>query len=137
MAKVKYGADSMVVELDKFDKKIEEWVKKGIAKTTTKIYNTAVALAPVDLGFLEESIDFKYFDGGLSSVISVGADYAIYVEYGTGIYATGPGGSHATKIPWSFKGDDGEWYTTYGQAPQPFWNPAIDAGRKTFEQYFS
>ncbi|HEE8699000.1 TPA: HK97 gp10 family phage protein, partial [Staphylococcus aureus] len=26
---------------------------------------------------------------------------------------------------------------TYGQAPQPFWNPAIDAGRKTFEQYFS
>ncbi len=28
MAKVKYGADSMVVELDKFDKKIEEWVKK-------------------------------------------------------------------------------------------------------------
>ncbi|MDN8688528.1 HK97 gp10 family phage protein, partial [Staphylococcus aureus] len=27
--------------------------------------------------------------------------------------------------------------TTYGQAPQPFWNPAIDAGRKTFEQYFS
>lgn len=85
MAKVKYGADSMVVELDKFDKEIEEWVKKGIAKTTTKIYNTAVALAPVDLGFLEESIDFKYFDGGLSSVISVGADYAIYVEYGTGI----------------------------------------------------
>ncbi|MDA2848729.1 HK97 gp10 family phage protein, partial [Staphylococcus aureus] len=48
-----------------------------------------------------------------------------------------PGGSRATKIPWSFKGDDGEWYTTYGQAPQPFWNPAIDAGRKTFEQYFS
>ena len=28
MAKVKYGADSMVVELDKFDKKIEEWVKR-------------------------------------------------------------------------------------------------------------
>ncbi len=32
-----------------------------------------------------------------------------YVEYGTGIYATGPGGSRATNISWSFKGDDGEW----------------------------
>ncbi|HCV4629613.1 TPA: HK97 gp10 family phage protein [Staphylococcus aureus] len=77
MAKVKYGADSMVVELDKFDKKIEEWVKKGIAKTTTKIYNTAVALAPVDTSFLKESIDFKFTNGGLTGVVSVGADYAI------------------------------------------------------------
>ena len=69
--------------------------EKGIAKTTMKIYNTAVALAPVDLGFLKESIDFKFTNGGLTGVINVGADYAIYVEYGTGIYATGPGGSRA------------------------------------------
>ncbi|PAH80221.1 hypothetical protein APW12_09360 [Staphylococcus aureus] len=123
--------------MDKFDKKIEEWVKKGIAKTTLKIYNTAVALAPVDMGFLKESIDYKFTDGGLSSVISVGADYAIYVEYGTGIYATGPGGSRAKKIPWFYEDADGEWQMTYGQVAQPFWNPAIDAGRQTFEQYFS
>lgn len=85
MAKVKYGADSLVVELERYQKDVEKWAKKGIAKTTMKIYNTAVALAPVDLGFLKESIDFKYKDGGLTGVISVGADYAIYVEYGTGI----------------------------------------------------
>lgn len=36
-----------------------------------------------------------YKDGGLTGIISVGAEYAIYVEYGTGIYATGPGGSRA------------------------------------------
>lgn len=137
MAKVKYGADSIVVDLEKYSKDMEKWVKKGIAKTTLKIYNTAVALAPVDMGFLKESIDYKFTDGGLSSVISVGADYAIYVEYGTGIYATGPGGSRAKKIPWSYKDVDGEWHMTYGQVAQPFWNPAIDAGRQTFEQYFS
>lgn len=85
MAKVKYGADSMVVELDKFDKKIEEWIKKGIAKTTMKIYNTAVALAPVDSGFLKESIDFRFENGGLTGVINVGANYSLYIEYGTGI----------------------------------------------------
>ncbi|MDQ7113903.1 HK97-gp10 family putative phage morphogenesis protein [Staphylococcus simulans] len=137
MAKVKYGNWDLVAELEDYRDEMEEWVKKGILKTTLAIYNTAVALAPVDLGFLKESIDFKVTDGGFSSVISVGAEYAIYVEFGTGIYATGPGGSRAHKIPWTYKGDDGEWYTTYGQQAQPFWNPAIDEGRKVFNRYFS
>ncbi|WP_049395461.1 HK97-gp10 family putative phage morphogenesis protein [Staphylococcus haemolyticus] len=137
MAKVKYGADSLVVELERYQKDVEKWAKKGIAKTTMKIYNTAVALAPVDLGFLKESIDFKFTNGGLTGVINVGADYAIYVEYGTGIYATGPGGSRAKKIPWSYKDADGKWHTTKGQHAQPFWNPAIDAGRQVFNKYFS
>lgn len=137
MAKVKYGADSLVVELERYQKNVEKWAKKGIAKTTMKIYNTAVALAPVDLGFLKESIDFKFTNGGLTGVINVGADYAIYVEYGTGIYATGPGGSRAKKIPWSYKDADGKWHTTKGQHAQPFWNPAIDAGRQVFNKYFS
>lgn len=137
MAKVKYGADSLVVELERYQKNVEKWAKKGIAKTTMKIYNTAVALAPVDLGFLKESIDFKFTNGGLTGVINVGADYAIYVEYGTGIYATGPGGSRAKKNPWSYKDADGKWHTTKGQHAQPFWNPAIDAGRQVFSKYFS
>ncbi|MFG0935076.1 HK97-gp10 family putative phage morphogenesis protein [Staphylococcus sp. 231237_7MaSpsaltlick] len=137
MAKVKYGSDKLVVDLEKFEKDMQEWVKKGIAKTTLIIYNAAIALAPVDLGYLKESIDFTYKDGGFTGIISVGAEYAIYVEYGTGIYATGPGGSRAKKIPWSYKDDDGEWHTTYGMHAQPFWNPAIDAGRKVFNKYFS
>ena len=53
-----------------------------------KIYNTAVALAPADLGFLKESIDFRFENNGLTGVINVGAEYSVYVEYGTGIYAT-------------------------------------------------
>lgn len=137
MAKVKYGNWDLVAELEDYRDEMEEWVKKGILKTTLAIYNTAVALAPVDLGFLKESIDFKINDDGFSSVISVGAGYAVFVEYGTGVYAEGPGGSRAHKIPWTYKGDDGEWYTTYGQQAQPFWNPAIDEGRKVFNRYFS
>lgn len=136
MAKIKYGSNKLSIDLEKFEDDIQEWVKKGIAKTTLIIYNNAVALAPVDLGYLRESIDFKFTDGGYSSVISVGAEYAIYVEFGTGIYAKGPGGSRAKKIPWSFKGDDGQWYTTYGQKAQPFWFPAVDKGEKFFRKYF-
>lgn len=137
MAKVKYGADSLVVELERYQKDVDKWAKKGIAKTTMKIYNTAVALAPVDTSFLKESIDFKFTNGGLTGVINVGSSYAIYVEFGTGIYAQGPGGSRAKKIPWHYKDSDGKWHTTKGQHAQPFWNPAIDAGRETFSKYFS
>lgn len=137
MAKVKYGNWNLVAELEDYREEMERWVKKGIAKTTMKIYNTAVALAPVDTSYLRESIDYKFTDGGFSSVISVGADYAIYVEYGTGIYAEGPGGSRAKKIPWFYEDGDGEWHKTYGQQAQPFWNPAIDEGRAFFNKYFS
>lgn len=137
MAKVSYGNNNLVVALEDYREEMEDWVKKGIAKTTQSIYNTAIALAPVDMGYLKESIDFMYKDGGMTGVVSVGADYAIYVEYGTGIYATGPGGSRAKKIPWSYRDADGKWHTTSGMVAQPFWNPAIDAGRKTFSKYFS
>ena len=136
MAKVKYGNWDLVAKLDDYRDEMEKWVKKGILKTTLAIYNKAVTLAPVDLGYLKESINYKLTDGGFSSVISVGADYAVYVEYGTGIYATGPGGSRAHKIPWSYKDADGKWHTTSGNPPQPFWNPAVDAGREVFERYF-
>lgn len=137
MAKVKYGADSLVVELERYQKDVEKLAKKGIAKTTMKIYNTAVELAPEDTSFLKESIDFKFTNGGLTGVINVGSSYAIYVEFGTGIYSQGPGGSRAKKIPWHYKDADGKWHTTKGQHAQPFWNPAIDAGRETFNKYFS
>lgn len=77
MAKVTYGNNNLVVALEDYREEMEDWVKKGIAKTTQMIYNTAVSLAPVDDGYLRESISFKYKDGGLTGVISVGADYAI------------------------------------------------------------
>ncbi|AAX91371.1 tail completion or Neck1 protein [Staphylococcus phage EW] len=135
MAKVKYGADSIVVDLEKYSKDMEKWVKKGITKTTLKIYNTAIHLMPVDTGFLRQSTTVDFENGGFTGVVKIGSNYAVYVNYGTGIYATK--GSRAHKIPWTYKDPNGKWHTTYGQMPQPFWEPAIDAGRQTFEQYFS
>ncbi|HDG6111132.1 TPA: HK97 gp10 family phage protein, partial [Staphylococcus aureus] len=32
---------------------------------------------------------------------------------------------------------NGKWHTTKGQHAQPFWEPAIDAGRAFFNKYFS
>lgn len=116
---------------------MERWVKRGIAKTTAKIHNTIISLMPVDTGYLRESVTMDFKDGGFTGVINIGSEYAIYVNYGTGIYATGAGGSRAKKIPWSYKDANGKWHTTKGQHAQPFWEPAIDAGRAFFNQYFS
>ncbi|MGZ1563259.1 HK97-gp10 family putative phage morphogenesis protein [Staphylococcus argenteus] len=137
MAKVKYGNWDLVKELENYERDIERWVKRGIAKTTAKIHNTIISLMPVDTGYLRESVTMDFKDGGFTGVINIGSEYAIYVNYGTGIYATGAGGSRAKKIPWSYKDANGKWYTTKGQHAQPFWEPAIDAGRAFFNKYFS
>lgn len=138
MAKVKYGAESLVVELDKFQKDVEKWAKKGIYKTTMTIVNEAKARAPVDLGNLRSSITFEILNNGFDAKINVGANYAIYVEYGTGVFAKGPGGSRAKKIPWHYKDPKtGKWITTKGMKAQPYWNPALDKGRQVFNKYFS
>ncbi len=125
----------LVVALEDYAEDMEKWAKKGIAGTVMTIYNTAVSLAPVDMGYLRESIDFKFENGGMTGIISVGADYAIFVEWGTGIFATQ--GSKAKKIPWTYKNADGEWVTTHGSPAQPFWFPALDAGERYFNKYFS
>ncbi|HCQ2209616.1 TPA: HK97 gp10 family phage protein [Staphylococcus aureus] len=126
MAKVKYGNWDLVKELENYERDMERWVKRGIAKTTAKIHNTIISLMPVDTGYLRESVTMDFKDGGFTGVINIGSEYAIYVNYGTGIYATGAGGSRAKKIP-----------STKGQHAQPFWEPAIDAGRAFFNKYFS
>ncbi|PKE18657.1 hypothetical protein CW679_09640 [Macrococcoides caseolyticum] len=75
----------LVTALEEYSDEIEQWAKKGILGTVLTIHSTAQALAPVDTGFLREMINFKMTDGGLKGVVSVGADYALWVEYGTGI----------------------------------------------------
>ncbi|HDI0968704.1 TPA: HK97 gp10 family phage protein, partial [Staphylococcus aureus] len=99
MAKVKYGNWDLVKELENYERDMERWVKRGIAKTTAKIHNTIISLMPVDTGYLRESVTMDFKDGGFTGVINIGSEYAIYVNYGTGIYATGAGGSRAKKIP--------------------------------------
>jgi hypothetical protein len=48
-------------------------------------------------------------------LVYVGMPYAKYVHWGTGIYAEGPGGSKAKKIPWVYKDINGQFHTTSGQ----------------------
>ncbi|WP_185160596.1 HK97-gp10 family putative phage morphogenesis protein [Mammaliicoccus sciuri] len=134
MARVKYGHKELVAELENYLNDVEDWAKKGVAKTTYVINNTAKAKAPVDDGNLKKSIKASFFDSGYTGVVNVGAFYGVYVEFGTGVYAKGQ--SRAKKIPWSYQGADGKWYTTYGMKAQPYWYPSLDQGEKVFKRYF-
>lgn len=129
------AANNLARALQVFSDKTIEDAERGISETAMLLNTEASSRAPVDEGNLKNSIQSEI--GGLEATVMVGAFYGVYVEYGTGVYAKGPGGSRAKKIPWTYKGADGNWYTTYGMRAQPFWFPSIDVARKYFKNYFS
>lgn len=74
---------------------------------------------------LYESIQKDAYDPSTKSGTVYAEDYdpdhpyAIYVEYGTGIYAANGGKRHGE--PWTyFNENDGRWHTTYGMPARPF-----------------
>lgn len=118
--------------IDRFEQRFIHRVKVIIAETAQIIQNQAQALAPIDDGNLRNSIEVRYFNGGLSAEIIVGAEYGIYVEYGTGIYALEGNGRKTPWVYWSEK--LGRYVYTRGMKAQPYWTPAIEAGSKHFER---
>ena len=86
-------------------------------ETNAKMHITAVGA--VASGILRNSISHDADDD--SAYIGTDVEYAIYVEVGTGIYASEGGRS----TPWSYKDDEGNWHTTVGMKPRPFLAPAV------------
>ena len=123
-----YGDKGFERAIDRFDKHVTNKVKRVVIETAEMTVSQMKALAPVDEGNLRDSIDVTYMNGGLSAVITVGASYALYIEYGTGIYAKAGNGR---KTPWVYF-KDGRYYTTRGMKAQPFFHPSLE----TAFQYF-
>lgn len=90
-------------------------------------------LCPVDTSNLVNSIKYGVIEDNMEMQIGTNVEYAPYVELGTGIYATGEGGSGAKKIPWHYKDDKGKWHTTSGMKAQPYLRPAIENHIKEYE----
>lgn len=113
------------------DNVIDE-VKRIIVETAYIIHSNAQALATVDEGNLRDSIEVEILPDGMTAIVRVTAHYAIYVEYGTGIYAVEGNGRDT---PWTYFSDKlGRFVTTEGMRPQPFWDPAIDKGQRHFRK---
>ena len=78
-------------------------------------------------GTLRNSITHQVAGAGTwapEGVVGATAEYAPYVECGTGVHATM--GSRAKQIPWRYCDAAGNWHTTSGQVAKPFLKPARD-----------
>lgn len=80
-------------------------------------------------GSLRDSIrhevegDTVYIKAGGIPGVYRDVNYAVYVEFGTGIYAEGGDGR---KTPWAYQDEDGGWHITKGMEAQPYMRPAIN-----------
>lgn len=129
------AANNLVRALQAFTDKTIDDAERGVSETAVLLNTEASSRVAVDTGMTKNSIQSEI--GGLEATVMVGSAVGIWLEFGTGVYSSGPGGSRAKKIPWTYKGADGRWYTTYGMRAQPFWFPSIDVARKYFKNYFS
>lgn len=117
-----------VVEDHIAEKKVEYHlnIHSLMGDTADFAVDVARSRARMHSGELRDSIN-AWPEGELGFAVRADAEHAIYNEYGTGIYATGPGGSRAKEIPWVYYNEaTGQFYTTYGLRPQPFMQPAYD-----------
>ena len=88
--------------------------------------------AAVDSGYMKNNVFRHVVKADSESVEDeVGSDapYAVYQEYGTGIYAENGAGR---STPWVYRRKDGAFVTTSGNRPHPFVRPtAINYKDKT------
>lgn len=94
----------------------------------------AKALAAVgNTGELRDKITNRIIRVGSEVTGQVGSplQYAIYVEFGTGEFAENGAGR---KGGWVYQDASGEWFFTWGMAPQPFLRPAFRKTKKQVQQ---
>lgn len=109
--------------LEAIGSKAETYAKEEITKA--KPHADGSIRDAIDTGNLRNKIAHKVVgrsDTKQEVYIGTNVKYAPYVEFGTGLYATGK--SKAKKIPWVYRDDKGKWHTTSGQMPHPYLKPA-------------
>lgn len=121
------GLDRIIATIDDVADVSE--VKRALGKACALVEASAKQKAPKGSGELRRSITSEVND--TEGVVFTPLEYAPYVEFGTGLFAENGGRSD---VPWVYKDDKGNWYTTYGQHPQPYMRPALDENRQKIIQ---
>jgi len=141
------GMDNVLTALKNLKPTPEE-LKSILVKAANPLWRAMGSKAPKDEGNLQARVEISDKSEGDNIQIGVGifdpetANYGIYQEFGTGKYATGPGGSRAKKIPWLWKVESAKWAAIfgieigesviwYGNQPHPFVRPAWDEQLET------
>lgn len=117
------GDEQIIAYLDKVASTNN--IQQALGKACALVERDAKIKAPKGNGDLRRSITSEV--NGTEGKIFTPLYYAPYVEYGTGLFAENGGRSD---VPWSYKDDSGNWWTTYGQHPKPYLRPAFDENKK-------
>lgn len=120
------GLDSVLNSLDELAD--PDKYTAALQRSCALVERTAKQKAPKDTGALRRSITSKIekTSDEIRGIVFTPLEYAPYVEYGTGLFAENGDGR---KDPWTYQADDGSFYITSGQKPQPFMRPALDENR--------
>lgn len=123
---------AQILNLDRLLSKFENLYETDLVEPLTKacllVENEAKIKCPVDTGQLRQSITHQV--EGNTGVIGTNVEYAPYVEYGTGKYASGPYEGKGRQTPWAFiDPKTGDLIWTAGQKPanngKGFLEPAL------------
>ena len=121
--------------LDKLQKRLNSLatladVQGVVKKHGSQMHQSAMRKSPVDSGALKRSIVLDIDGKGLEAKVGSTMEYAPYIEYGTGIYATNGAGR---KTPWVyFNVKLGRFVKTQGMRAQPFIRPSYYEQRNKF-----
>ena len=130
----KFESNGIVVEFDDNSPEVLRALENAVNRGLKACGETAVGYAQDELkrqlkkvhgendyvatGNLLGSISYEV--DGDDCYIGTNVEYAIYVEFGTGIHAEEGG----RQTPWVYKDDQGHWHRTEGQKPKPFIRPS-------------
>lgn len=120
------GASRIVKRLE--DIKNLKNLEENVGKAAALVEAEAKKKAPKDSGELRRSITSKVEKGQdkIEGIVYSPLEYAPYVEFGTGLFAESGG---RKDVPWFFKDEEGNWWMTSGQHPQPYMRPALNENR--------
>lgn len=116
------GLDSLRKKLQALGGALEQTTEKGVEKATKTVQTAAKLLCPVDTGYLRESIQTGFAwqpSGEYVGTVGTAAEYAPYVEFGTG--QMGAASPFPPKAPLSLSYRE-DWK---GQFAQPYLYPAL------------
>lgn len=159
------GFESLMKKLSKLENS-KEVLKKGMGLAVKKVQSDAKDLAPVDQSQLRNSIYTKVEekDNEVTGIVYTNVEHAPYVEFGTGpkgmaaskdlppeiesqlVYKNDMWWIHESQIDpriaekYKFikiETEQGVFYGTHGQEPQPFMYPALKQNQEVILKYLA
>ena len=123
----------MNVQFTDNSKEVLESMQQAAVRALEKCGLTAEGyakkLCPVDTGNLRNSITHTVDEEEPAAYIGSNAEYAAYVELGTGKYVSG-----GRPTPWVYQDEKGNWHRTHGQKAQPYLKPAVSDHANTYRK---